>query len=41
MRVDLQSFEGLYSQDPDPWEFASSPYEQRKYRITAASLPLC
>ncbi len=32
-------FEGLYRDDPDPWDFATSWYEKRKYAITVASLP--
>jgi Nodulation protein S (NodS) len=32
-------FEGMYSGDPDPWDFEGSPYEQRKYSLTMASLP--
>ena len=39
MRVDLESFEQLYQGAPDPWQFTSSPYEQRKYDITVDSLP--
>lgn len=39
MRVDLDAFEERYRQNADPWEFASSPYEQRKYDLTVASLP--
>jgi 2-polyprenyl-3-methyl-5-hydroxy-6-metoxy-1,4-benzoquinol methylase len=31
-------FERLYDADPDPWRFASSPYEQHKYRCTLAAL---
>jgi cyclopropane fatty-acyl-phospholipid synthase-like methyltransferase len=34
-----QYFERLYRDDPDPWRFASSAYEQRKYGLTLASLP--
>ena len=29
----------LYNESPDPWEFASSWYERRKYALTLASLP--
>jgi hypothetical protein len=29
----------MYENDPDPWHFASSEYEQRKYALTVASLP--
>jgi trans-aconitate methyltransferase len=32
-------FEQRYRRDPDPWQFATSPYEQRCYDITLASLP--
>lgn len=27
-------FRALYAADPDPWKFASSEYEQRKYKAT-------
>lgn len=39
MRVDLDEFEAKYAAASDPWDFASSPYEQRKYELTVASLP--
>ncbi|MDQ2726640.1 MAG: nodulation S family protein [Actinomycetota bacterium] len=32
-------FEDLYRRDTDPWRFATSAYEARKYAITLASLP--
>jgi SAM-dependent methyltransferase len=32
-------FEALYQQHPDPWDFASSDYERRKYAATLAALP--
>lgn len=32
-------FEDMYDGNLDPWGFASSPYEQRKYDVTMASLP--
>jgi len=32
-------FEAIYQADPDPWRFASSPYEQQKYAASLASLP--
>jgi len=32
-------FQDVYSRDDDPWQLASSEYEQRKYSITMASLP--
>lgn len=31
-------FEALYAGDPDPWRFASSPYEREKYADTLAAL---
>jgi predicted TPR repeat methyltransferase len=32
-------FETLYQADPDPWRFATSPYEQEKYAASLAALP--
>lgn len=32
-------FDDLYARDPDPWRFASSPYEREKYAATLAALP--
>jgi len=32
-------FERLYTENPDPWQFATSPYEQEKYAATLAALP--
>ncbi len=32
-------FRDLYATNDDPWNFADSPYEQRKYALTVASLP--
>jgi trans-aconitate methyltransferase len=32
-------FERLYRDDPDPWRFATSWYERRKYALTVAALP--
>src|SRR5665213_696736 len=32
-------FESMYASDPDPWNFATSSYEQRKYAHTVAALP--
>jgi ubiquinone/menaquinone biosynthesis C-methylase UbiE len=32
-------FDHLYQQHADPWDFASSDYEARKYRTTLAALP--
>ena len=37
--VPVSSFEDLYRVDPDPWQFATSRYEQRRYDITVACLP--
>lgn len=34
-----QYFDAQYASSPDPWGFESSPYEQRKYGLTMASLP--
>lgn len=31
-------FEALYREDPDPWRFATSPYERAKYDRTIAAL---
>jgi hypothetical protein len=32
-------FEQMYSHSGDPWDFANSEYESRKYALTVASLP--
>jgi protein-L-isoaspartate O-methyltransferase len=32
-------FDALYQGNPDPWDFASSPYEAEKYARTVAALP--
>ena len=32
-------FDRLYAARPDPWDFASSPYEAAKYAATMAALP--
>lgn len=32
-------FNAVYASDPDPWKFASSPYEKIKYAATLAALP--
>jgi SAM-dependent methyltransferase len=32
-------FDALYASDPDPWNFAASPYEQDKYALTIKALP--
>lgn len=37
-RFDRDHFERLYADDPDPWKFASSSYEEDKYATTLASL---
>jgi hypothetical protein len=34
-----EHFDNLYADRHDPWSFAESWYEQRKYAITPASLP--
>jgi 2-polyprenyl-3-methyl-5-hydroxy-6-metoxy-1,4-benzoquinol methylase len=33
-----QHFEQLYRENPDPWSFTTSPYEQQKYEATLAAL---
>ena len=38
-RVDVGSFEEKYRQDGDPWKFATSSYEQRRYELIVAMLP--
>ena len=37
--LDTDYFRGMYADDPDPWRFASSPYERDKYAATLAALP--
>lgn len=32
-------FDARYAADPDPWNFAASPYERDKYAATLAALP--
>jgi protein-L-isoaspartate O-methyltransferase len=32
--LDRDYFEKLYTESPDPWDFATSEYEQRKYEQT-------
>lgn len=32
-------FDGLYTADPDPWNFAASPYERAKYTLTLNAMP--
>ncbi len=32
-------FDALYTADPDPWNFADSPYEQAKYALTLNAMP--
>ncbi|MEO3930672.1 SAM-dependent methyltransferase [Micromonosporaceae bacterium B7E4] len=34
-----EHFDRLYAENPDPWDFATSWYERRKYALTVASLP--
>jgi SAM-dependent methyltransferase len=38
-RVDVQTFEEMYRDGGDPWQFATSFYEQRRYDLIAAMLP--
>ena len=39
MSLGAAHFEGIYSRDPDPWDFETSAYEQGKYERTLAALP--
>lgn len=39
MRLPATHFERLYATQPDPWQFATSAYERRKYDLTLAALP--
>jgi SAM-dependent methyltransferase len=32
-------FEAMYAENPDPWDFETSPYEAAKYAATLAALP--
>ncbi len=32
-------FDALYNQNPDPWNFATKPYEHQKYLATLENLP--
>jgi SAM-dependent methyltransferase len=32
-------FDAIYTRDPDPWRFQTSPYERAKYDATLAALP--
>jgi SAM-dependent methyltransferase len=32
-------FDALYTADPDPWKFATSPYERAKYTLTLNAMP--
>ena len=36
--VNVPDFDTLYRDDPDPWQVASSFYEQRKRAVLLASL---
>ena len=38
-RIPGAVFEAQYREQGDPWDFAHSPYEQRRYRLTVAMLP--
>ncbi|HEY2536346.1 MAG TPA: class I SAM-dependent methyltransferase [Solirubrobacteraceae bacterium] len=37
--ADLERFELLYQQSPDPWGYLTSSYEQEKYAATLKALP--
>jgi cyclopropane fatty-acyl-phospholipid synthase-like methyltransferase len=34
-----EHFDALYEADPDPWNFAASPYERAKYTLTRNAMP--
>ena len=38
-QIPISHFERRYQDDPDPWRFASSPYEQRRLDLTASCTP--
>jgi SAM-dependent methyltransferase len=38
-QVEVTQFERRYRHAADPWDFATSEYEQRKYDLTVAALP--
>ena len=37
--TDRAYFERMYAERDDPWQFATSAYERRKYQLSVASLP--
>jgi trans-aconitate methyltransferase len=37
--LEPEYFDALYTDDPDPWNFAASPYERAKYEITLNAMP--
>ena len=37
--MDRKYFDEIYRSDPDPWQFETSWYEQRKYALTIDALP--
>lgn len=37
--IDPAYFEAMFREDPDPWKFETSPYENRKYQATVNALP--
>ena len=39
MSLPVTYFDRMYAADPDPWQFRSRWYEQRKYALTLAALP--
>lgn len=38
-RAPVEHFERLYTESSDPWDYATSPYEQAKYRATLKAIP--
>lgn len=37
--TDREYFHAMYAGTDDPWRFATSPYERRKYALTVGALP--
>jgi SAM-dependent methyltransferase len=37
--IPAEYFDTIYARDADPWGYATSPYEKRKYAATLAALP--
>jgi SAM-dependent methyltransferase len=39
MSLPVEYFDRMYALEPDPWQFGSRWYEERKYSLTLAALP--